>query len=56
MARWKDPFEWPIRKLEEDCVVLQNILARRQCSSLREKDILDWSLNPKGAFIVATGY
>lgn len=54
--RWKDPGDCPIVGLEEDCAKLQNILAGRLCSTLRDKDILAWSPDPKGSFIVASGY
>lgn len=42
--------------LEEDFVELHNILTGRQCSSLRDRDILAWSLDPKGVFTVDSEY
>lgn len=56
VSRWKVPRKWPMVGLEEDCTELRNILASRQCNSLRDRDILAWSPNPKGVFMVASGH
>lgn len=44
-ARWKNPEEWSVMGMEEECAVLHNILAGRQCSSLMDNDVLTWSPN-----------
>lgn len=54
--RWKEPCEWPTIGLEGDHANLKSILVGREHSSLREKDILAWIPNPKGVFMVASGY
>ena len=55
-ARWKTPGEWPIFGLEIECVELNYILSHRSCSALMDRDVLAWSPNPKGTYIVSSGY
>lgn len=56
VARWKSPDVWPDVGLQEDCVVLQSVISSPRCSSLQEEDVLAWSPNPLGVYIVASRY
>lgn len=51
VARWKNPEEWPMVGMEEECAELQSILSSRSCSSLLDGDVLSWSPNPKGILL-----
>ena len=55
-ARWKTPGEWPIFGLEVECAELNYILSCRSYSALMDRDVLAWSPNPKGTYIVSSGY
>ena len=56
VAYWKDPSEWPWGGSLEIQADLASLLSDRLCSSSKDKDILAWSLSPKGKFSVAQGY
>lgn len=55
-ARWKNPEEWHVVGMEEECAELHYILSCRICSSLMDQNVLAWSPNPKGAYTVSSGY
>ncbi len=55
-ASWKTSREWPIFGLEAECAELHNILLGRSCNALMDSDVLAWSPNPKGTYIVSSGY
>lgn len=50
------PNEWPVAGMDEECAKLHGILVSRHYSSLKGRDKLACSLNPKGVFTVASGY
>lgn len=53
---WKDANEWSIASMDEECAEIYGILPSRHCSSLKGRDRLAWSLNPKGIFTISSGY
>lgn len=38
LERWKDPNEWSVVGLEEECAELQGILVSRHCSGIKGRD------------------
>lgn len=52
---WKAPNEWSIAGMDEECAKMYGILASRHCSSLKGRDRLAWSPNPKGVFTISSG-
>ena len=55
-VRWKNLGEWPILGMELECVELHRIISGRDCCALMDNDVLAWSPNPKGVYIVSAGY
>ena len=56
VASWKSHEAWPNVGLQDDCAKLQGILSHKRCSSLHDEDVLAWSPNRKGIYIVASRY
>lgn len=56
MLKWKGCHLWPLRGSARDRVELGNILAGRFCCSLQQDDVLAWTLDPRGVFLVAARY
>ena len=54
--RWKNSFDWPPGGSLGDRLELSQILASRECSSLRECDVLAWGGASSGKYSVSSGY
>lgn len=46
VARWKEPWDWPLGGSKGDRETLVGILVGRACDSLREADTLAWGPIP----------
>ena len=54
--RWKHSFDWPPRGIEVDQKELSQILASRECFSLRGPNILAWGGTLSGKYHFFVGY